>query len=106
MIYHVKARLRGETAAALLAKLTDGSIEKQRPDGAEIVASMKRAVVNSDGEIEWSEMCFCNPPLAHERATVLDTYFSDITTRPIEAHESFSGRSFIDHLGSLASGDT
>ena len=52
MIYHVRARLRVDTAAAFLAKLTDGTIENQRPDGRELVASMKRAVVSDDGLIE------------------------------------------------------
>ena len=40
MIYKVRARLRPGTEAALLQKLTDGSVASQRPDGAEIVASM------------------------------------------------------------------
>ena len=29
-------------------------------------------------EVRWSEMCFCDPPLAHERATVLDHYFDSV----------------------------
>ena len=51
MIYHVQARFRADTAAEFLAKLTDGTISGQRPDGAELVASMQRAVVNSRGLI-------------------------------------------------------
>ena len=98
MIYHVRARLREDTAAAFLAKLTDGTIENQRPDGRELVASMKRAVVSEDGLIEWSELCYCDPPLAHERATVLDSHFDEISTEPIDAHESYSGRGFMDYL--------
>jgi len=98
MIYHVRARLREDTAAAFLAKLTDGTIEDQRPDGRELVASMKRAVVSEDGLIEWSELCYCDSPLAHERATVLDSHFDEISTEPIDAHESYSGRAFMDYL--------
>lgn len=103
MIYHVTAKLRPQAAANLLEKLTDGSIENQRPDGAEIVASMKRAVINAGGEVEWSEMCYCNPPLAHERATVLDLHFDDITTEPIKKHEVYVGQPLVDYLRTLAS---
>ena len=54
MIYHVRAKFRSETAAEFLTKLTDGTIANQRPDGPELVASMDRAVVNAEGQIEWS----------------------------------------------------
>jgi len=102
MIYHVRARFREGTAVEFLAKLTDGTIENQRPDGRELVASMKRAVVSEDGHIEWSEVCYCEPPLAHERATVLDLHFDDISAEPIDAHETYSGRAFMDYLHEVA----
>ena len=102
MIYHVTARLRESTAAALLEKLTDGTIAGQRPDGPELVASMKRAVVNSEGQIEWSEMCFCPSPLYHERTTVLDQHFDDLNTASIDAHQTYVGRPFLDHLREIA----
>ena len=102
MIYHVRARFREDTATAFLAKLTDGTIASQRPDGAELVASMERAVVNDDGLIEWSELCYCPSPLLHERTTVLDLHFDDIATEPIEAHARYTGRPFMDHLRALA----
>ena len=103
MIYHVRAKFRVDTAAAFLAKLTDGTIDKQRPDGPELVASMKRAVVNVEDEVEWTELCYCEPPLAHERATVLDSHFEDIRTEPSDAHAQFEGRPFMDHLRVIVS---
>ena len=102
MIYHVRAKFREDTAAEFLAKLADGTIETQKPDGRELVASMKRAVVGQDGLIEWSEMCFCDPPLAHERATVLDAHFDNISVEPIKAYENYSGRAFMDYLCEVA----
>lgn len=102
MIYHVSASFRPEMAGQFLEKLTDGTIGAQRPDGAEIVASMKRAVVAGDGRVEWSEMCFCNPPLAHERATVLDTYFEDMRISPAGEYERYEGRPFMEHLRAMA----
>ncbi len=102
MIYHVTAKLRTDAASALLTKLTDGTISRQRPDGAELVASMDRAVVNDRGEVEWSEMCFCSSPLQHERTTVLDHHFDDIKTEPIDSHQHSPGRPFMDYLRDLA----
>ena len=101
-IYHVTARLKEDRAALLLERLADGSIAGQRPDGQELVASMERAVVNADGTVEWSEMCFCSPPLAHERATVLDHHFDDIVTEPIVAHTGYDGKPLMAHLKELA----
>ena len=102
MIYHVTADFRTNTAAAFLEKLTDGSIADQKPDGSEIVASMDRAVVNSKGAVEWSELCYCDTPLAHERATVLDHHFKNIRADPIESNEKYQGRPFMEYLRELA----
>ncbi len=102
MIYHVQARFREGTARSLLAKLTDGTIQDQRPDGPELVASMNRAVVSESGKVEWSEMCFCPSPLYHERTTVLDHHFADITTDPIDSHEAYQGRPFMEFLAEAA----
>ena len=98
MIYKVRARLRPGTEAALLGKLTDGTVASQRPDGPEIVASMERAVLTGDGQVEWSETCYCSPPLAHERETVLDHHFDDISTQQIGAYERYDGTPLMDHL--------
>ena len=98
MIYHVQAKFRLGTAQSLLAKLTDGTIGEQRPDGAELVAAMNRAVVAGGGKVEWSEMCFCQSPLHHERTTVLDHHFDDITTDPIDGHQAYQGRPFMEFL--------
>ena len=54
MIYKVRAKLKIETAADFLKKLTDGTILNQRPDGAEMVNSMNRAVVAVEESVEWS----------------------------------------------------
>lgn len=104
MIYKVSARLKPGTEAALLRKLTDGTVAAQRPDGAEIVASMKRAVIAETGAVAWSETCYCSPPLAHERETVLDQHFDGIETEEIGAHCTFDGKPLMDHLRRVAGG--
>ena len=98
MIYKVRAKLKTETAADFLKKLTDGTILSQRPDGAEMVNSMNRAVVTVEESVEWSEQCFCSTPLAHERATVLDTYFEGILTEPIDDYRYYEGEPFMGYL--------
>ncbi|MGI9354874.1 MAG: hypothetical protein ACR2PF_06905 [Rhizobiaceae bacterium] len=102
MIYHVRATFKDETAAAFLSKLSDGTIQNQRPDGPELIASMDRAVMNPEGQIEWTELCYCDPPLAHERATVLDLHFDDIESEPVEAYGMSEGQPFMAHLQELA----
>jgi hypothetical protein len=62
--------------------LNDGTIEAQKPDGREIVSSMRRAVMNGD-RVEWHETCYCSPPLRHERTTVYDQYFADMEIGPL-----------------------
>ncbi len=101
MIYKVSGRFKAETATSFLQKLTDGTIEQQRPDGAEIIASMNRAVVTPSGHVQWSELCYCPSPLQHERTTVLDHHFDDLSTEPIDGHQHYDGRPFMDYLKEL-----
>ena len=98
MIYTVKARFDKSKAGEFYAKLTDGTIQAQKPDGQGIIDGMNRAVIDDSGFILWSEECYCDPPLAHERATVLDHYFSEIETEEIDGYEEFEGESFMEYL--------
>ena len=98
MLYRVKASLIEGQGAALNRVLTDGSVANQKPDGAEIVAAMKRAKITGPNIVEWTETCYCATPLAHERATVLDTYFSELSTEEIGNAEEIEGQSFWEHI--------
>jgi hypothetical protein len=102
MIYSIKAKFNSEKMKQFFQKLTDGTIESQKPDGAEILNSMKRAKITESGVIEWSEMCFCSPPLKHERQTVYDKFFSDMEIKTIDDYTEFEGESFFDYLKGLA----
>lgn len=101
MIYQVNAKFNYDKAQEFYQKLTDGTIEKQRPDGLEIVSSMNRATIDTNGTINWTELCFCPTPLQHERATVYDTYFTHMKTEPISNHKRFEGRSFMEKLSTF-----
>ena len=97
-IYSVKARCIEEKMKEFYQKLTDGTIQNQKPDGQEIVNSMKRAKIIEPNIIRWSEMCFCSPPLKHERETVYNQFLEDIETKVIDEYVEYEGELFMDFL--------
>ncbi len=101
VIYSIKAKFIVENMKEFFQKLIDGTIENQKPDGAEILSSMKRAKITEPGVIEWSEMCFCPSPLKHERQTVYDNFFSDMKINLIDGYVEFKGESFFEYLKKL-----
>jgi hypothetical protein len=105
MFYEVTARPIESAMAEFHEKLTDGTIERQKPDGEEIVESMQRARVSGSGEVRWSEQCFCPTPLAHERATVYDRYFTGLRTEIVEDYAEFEGEPFMDLLARRAAAE-
>ena len=100
MIYKVKARITEEMIGEFYRKLANGTVAQQRPDGEEIVASMKRAVLTAPGVAEWYEKCFCPTPLYHERQTQYDSYFTDMTTTEAEEYGEIKGESLWDYMAS------
>jgi len=97
MRYIVRAHPRIESIPRFWTILNDGTVAKRKPDGEEIVASMKRAVI-ALGQAEWSETCYCTPPLQHERSSVYDQFFTDIEIEPLETSVQVKGQRFWDYL--------
>ena len=91
-----------ETIVEFYCKLVDGTIAEQCPDGEEIVASMKRAVLTAPGVAEWFEMFFCPTPLQHERQTQYDSYFSELTAQPVATYGEIQGASLWSYMASKA----
>lgn len=54
-----------------------------RPFGPTLMRSHKGARVKRDGVAVWEEEDYCSPPLAEERAAVLDHYFLDLRLEPV-----------------------
>ncbi len=98
MIHSVKAKYIEKMMGEFYQKLTDGTIENQKPDGQEIINSMKRAKITEANVIQWSETCFCPTPLKHERETVYDNYLTDMETVEIDDYVKYEGESFMDFL--------
>jgi len=98
VIYSVKARYIEKKMVEFYKKLTDGTIQNQKPDGQEIINSMKRAKITESNVIQWCEMCFCSPPLNHERETVYNHFLKDIETEVIHDYAEYEGEFFMDFL--------
>jgi len=98
VFYSIKAQYIEEKMDEFYQKLTDGTIQNQKPDGIEIVNSMKRAKITAPKIIQWSEMCFCPTPLKHERETIYNNFLIDLETKTIENYVEFDGESFFDFL--------
>ncbi len=63
---------------------------------------MERARITEPGIVAWTELCYCTPPLAHERATVYDRFFTDIRIVEASEHVRIKGESFVEFLRASA----
>jgi hypothetical protein len=95
--YLVRARARGNLMP-LKAWLDRGEIATMRPFGEALDYSLRNARVDADGWATWEENDYCSPPLAMERAAVLDAYFKDLS---VEKVAKGTGWARIDRLPSL-----
>ena len=101
MRYHVKATMLEEKMGEFYQKLSDGTIMGQKPDGREIVSSIRKAKLTKPMVAEWCETCFCETPLAHERETVYDQFFRDMEVLSINDDPKIDGQSFWKYLSKL-----
>ena len=100
--YKVRAKYKEEKVSEFFEKLTDGTVSNQKPDGKEIVFSMKRAKIVAPWIIEWFEICYCKTPLKHERETVYDFYLFDMNTELVDDYGDVKGESFWSYLNSIS----
>lgn len=84
-IYLVRAKPKKERLESLQKEMDSGSIAKLRPFGEALHAGLKNARIDTENRdyALWVEEDYCSPPLAMERESVLDRYFSDIAVRPV-----------------------
>ena len=60
------------------------TISLQHPrECSSLSASLRRARRLPNGRATWEEVDYCQPPLAEERAAVLDHYFEELTVEPV-----------------------
>ncbi len=97
--YLVRARARPELIGELQSRLYAGEFTRLRPFGPTLTRSLEEARVDpKTGEAIWEEEDYCSPPLAQERAAVLDRYFEDVRVEPVRQGQGWAS---IAHLPRL-----
>ncbi len=87
--YLVTAVLHADLLADLSARLTADEFREMRPFGRALTHSLRNARLRPDGVVVWEEEDYCHPPLAQERAAVLDQYFDNLHVEPVEAGDGW-----------------
>jgi hypothetical protein len=87
--YLVRAKPKPERLAELHTRLAENAFIDLRPFGRALTHSLKQARAQPDGTAIWEEEDYCSPPLAQERAAVLDTYFDDIEVEQVNVGEGW-----------------
>jgi hypothetical protein len=81
--YLVTAALREERLEELRERLARDEFVHLKPFGRALSSSLRRARLLPDGRAIWEEEDYCRPPLAEERAAVLDRYFDGLSTEEV-----------------------
>lgn len=81
--YLVRATPRPELLDELADKLAQHAFVAMRPFGQALTKGLQGARRLADGRVIWEEEDYCSPPLAMERAAVLDRYFTGIEVEPV-----------------------
>jgi hypothetical protein len=82
--YLVTARPVADRIDELKAKLSEHAFVELEPFGRALTDSLEGARRLPDGTAVWEEEDYCRPPLAQERAAVLDHYFEGLSVEPVE----------------------
>jgi len=84
------------TAKPIRSKLNDlrkwldsGEIRAMKPFGQALQMGLEDARWQSEGMAIWEEEDYCVPPLAQERAAVLDEYFTDLEVQHVNKDEGW-----------------
>ncbi len=88
--YLVRARPKLNKLGELEKLLIERAFEGLRPFGQALSAGLAGARVGAEGLALWEEEDYCSPPLAMERAAVLDSYFDDIQVEAVMPGEGWS----------------
>lgn len=104
--YLVKAQYHKELLAELRKRLDSGEINQMRPFGTALQYSLDHAPLDpqGDGWAVWEEEDYCRPPLAQERAAVLDTYFTNLGIEPVKEGQGWKRVESLPRLWSDLNG--
>jgi len=88
--YLVRAKPKLERLAELHRQVQENAFIDLRPFGKALTYSLTEARTQPDGTAVWEEEDYCSPPLAQERAAVLDKYFDEIKVEQVSAGEGWT----------------
>jgi hypothetical protein len=81
--YLVTAKPKHGLMDELSERLAKDEFVPMRPFGRALTHGLKNARLRRDGVAVWEEEDYCRPPLAEERAAVLDAYFDDLRVETV-----------------------
>jgi len=87
--YLVTARPIRSKMDGLRVRLDSGEIRAMRPFGRALHMGLDNARWKSDGVATWEEEDYCVPPLAQERAALLDEYFTGLEVQHVNRSEGW-----------------
>ena len=90
--YLVRAKAHEDLLAELRSRLDSGEIKKMKPFGMALQYGLDNARLDAraDGLVVWEEEDYCSPPLAQERAAVLDTYFTELRVERVQKDQGWA----------------
>ena len=100
--YLVRASPKRERLRELSQQLQRKAFVGLHPFGKALTYSLENARSESDGTAIWEEEDYCSPPLAEERAAVLDLYFDEITVEPVNAGQGWEQIQALPKLNTTA----
>lgn len=87
MRYLVKARVKPGRKQSLLEAVHTGTLGRGSVAGDEYLHNMQLARLAADGTARWVEVCFCDAPLAEERA-YWEEYFDLLDVKDAHARRN------------------
>jgi hypothetical protein len=95
--YLVRARAKPEKLGELAERLAADAFVNLEPFGRALTKGLRGARIEGAGVL-WEEEDYCAPPLAEERAAVLDSYFDGIAVEPVAKGEGWRRIEALPHL--------
>lgn len=87
--YLVRAKPIESKLPELRQMLDDKEIVPMRPFGNTLHHSLSNARLDDEGWAVWEEEDYCDPPLAMERAAVIDDFFTDLSVESVHPDEGW-----------------
>ena len=96
--YLVQAKPIDDLLTELRQRLDSGEIKVMKPFGQTLQYGLDNARLQENGIAIWEEEDYCVPPLAQERAAILDTYFKELHVEKVNQTDGWKKIESIPRL--------